>query len=76
MNQLNQLLSRSTYFYELNRLNHLYGIYHILLGYTSYGKALCKKALQILEHFDNQPNLQNHKEELKEFFGESFDIND
>ena len=74
VNQLNEILSTDTYFFELNRLNHLQGIYHIKLGHFAYGKKLCKKSMEILEHFDNQSHLKNHTEELIEFFGPDFNL--
>lgn len=69
-----EILANSTLFFEINRLTHLEGIYHIIRGNINVGKQKCLQAIKALEYFGNQAHLQNHQNELTEFFGKNFTL--
>ncbi|MBG9980998.1 helix-turn-helix domain-containing protein [Facklamia sp. DSM 111018] len=69
-------LTNTVFFFDMNRLNFLEGIYLIKIGNTAIGKRKCAKALSIFEHFDTKYYFQSHRQDLIDFFGSDFSLED
>lgn len=71
-----QNLKRSVYYFDMNHLNYLEGIYQIKIGNLSLGKHKCLKAIKIFEHFDSKYHFQTHRQGIIDFFGSDFSLED